>query len=208
MTKLIGPAGRLAARLIPALVQQEEPIKLLFCGAPGVGKTTLAETIAVALCGNRFGLESCNGRNVTIHVVRDWMADVASSCLFGTGFKVKLCNEVDTMPKDAQDALLSFLDELPARRAFIATSNLNLDDLTERFRTRLQRFEVGAPTAGEVVALLSERVPEPVAQHIAALSDGNVRAALLDADAWMKTNKPDERKRQTLQFDMLLQQYA
>lgn len=197
--ELIGPAGRLAARLLPTLRQQRN-IKLLFCGPPGVGKTTLAETIAFALCGNKFGLESENGRNVTIHVVRDWMADVGTSSLFGSGWKVKLVNEVDVMPRDAQDALLSFLDELPPRRAFIATSNLQLDALTERFRTRLQRIEVGAPAPAEIAEFLSARcLPKEVASHFAELCAGNVRAACLDSAAW--------HQKQTGKLAVLAQQF-
>lgn len=113
------------------------------------------------------------------------MADVGTSSLYGTGWKAKIVNEVDTMPRDAQDLLLSFLDELPSHRAFIATSNLDLAQLTERFRTRLQRIEIGAPTPDEIARLLlTKRVPPEVASHLATLSAGNVRAACMDADAW------------------------
>ncbi len=202
MPKLIGPAGRIAARILPSL-QTQKKVKLLFCGPPGVGKSMLAETLAFALCGNKFGLESENGRNVTIHVVRDWMADIGSSSLFGTGWKVKIVNEVDVMPRDAQDALLSFLDELPDHRAFIATSNLELEALTERFRTRLQRIEVGAPTPAEIAELLlARRLPLEVAQHLACLCGGNVRAACLDADGWDQ-EQAGEVARIAQQFEML-----
>lgn len=188
--QLIGHAGQLAD-LLALTLPTKDRVKLLFAGAPGVGKTTLAERVASELCGDKFGVECVNGRHVTIHVVREWMQDFASSSLFGTGCKVKVVNEVDLCQKDAQDALLSMLDEMPARRAFIGTSNLEMGSLTERFRTRFQRHEVKAPETAEIAALLVEDVgvPPAVAHQIATLSGGNVRAALLDADAWASAER-------------------
>ena len=187
MTKLIGPAGRLVETIVPTLRTQKR-VKMLLSGPPGVGKTATANAIGAALCGGAFAVESINGRKLTIHVVSDWQADFASSSLFGSGWKVKIVNEVDTCPKDAQDLLLSFLDEMPPNRGFIGTSNLELSSLTERFRTRLLCHEVKAPKAEEIAALLAESVPSEVAHHIANLCGGNVRAAVLDAEGWHQKN--------------------
>lgn len=178
------------ANTLTAKLASKDRWKLLFCGAPGIGKTCLAESLALDLCGNKWGVETVNGRNVTIHVVRDWAFDFATSSIFGTGWKVKVVNEVDLCQKDAQDALLSFLDEMPAGRAFIGTSNLDKAALTERFRTRFERYEIAAPSAGQIAKLLeNEGTPEAIARQIATLSGGNVRAALLDAEAWRNQNQ-------------------
>lgn len=186
---LIGHAGELAD-LLSLSIGRKDRHKILFAGPPGCGKTTVAERIAEQLCGTKFAVESINGRHVTIHVVREWMHDLACSSLFGTGWKVKVINEVDLCQKDAQDALLTLLDDLPAQRAIIGTSNLDLKALTERFRTRFTRYEVRAPEDAAVAGLLEyqEGLPPAVAKHIAALACGNVRAAILDADAWRNSN--------------------
>lgn len=183
--KLIGHAGQLADLLSVTLAGKERH-KLLFIGKPGVGKSTVAERVAAQLTGSKFGVEIVNGRHVTIHVVKEWQFDFATSCLFGTGWKVKVVNEIDLCQKDAQDALLSFLDEMPAKRAVIGTSNLELGALTERFRTRFARYEVRPPTDDEIQAMLETdyETPRDIAKQIATFASGNVRAAILDAEAW------------------------
>jgi DNA polymerase III delta prime subunit len=205
-SKLIGPAGKLAAVLLRTLPEKDR-VKLLFSGLPGVGKTELANQIALQLCGSHWGIESVNGRNLSIHLVRQWSCDGLSSCLFGTGYKIKIVNEIDTAPADAQDALLSYLDEMPAGRGFIATSNLEIDKLSRRFVTRLQRHDIAAPEPEEIAALLAgQGVPALIAQQIAFLCGGCVRAALLDADAWRDefrpaASKPARTRTASLQLD-------
>lgn len=199
-TRLIGPAGKLAS-LFARTLEEETNVKLLFAGAPGVGKSELAKQIAATLCGDKWGIETVNGRSVSIHLVRQWTHDAQTSCLFGTGWKVKVVDEVDTMPADAQDELLTFLDKLPPCRGFIATSNLDLDKLSARFVTRLKRHEIAAPDAEEIAELLTNDhgVPALVAQQIAFLCGGCVRAALLDADAWRNESKAKKKPARVLQ---------
>jgi DNA polymerase III delta prime subunit len=192
--KLIGPAGALA-ELFARTVEDAEVsrLKLLFTGSPGIGKTELANQIAANLTGDggRYAIESVNGRKLSVHVVADWQRLCATSCMFGTGWRVFIVNECDTAPADAQDLLLTFLDEMPVNCAFIATSNLDLAKLTPRFVTRLQRHEVNAPESEEIAALLvAEGIPAAVAHQTAFLCGGCVRAALLDGDAWKNAHKP------------------
>lgn len=195
---LIGPAGVLA-ELFDRTVENPETsrLKMLFTGAPGIGKTALADRIAAALTGDggRYAIESVNGRKLSIHVVADWQRLCATSCMFGTGWRVFIVNEVDTAPADAQDLLLTFLDEMPAMTAFLATSNLDLEKLTPRFVTRLQRHEVEAPAPEEIAALLVSRgLPAAIAQQMAFTCCGCVRQALLDADAWLNRSEVKKRR--------------
>ena len=167
--------------------QRAGSCKLLLYGPPGVGKTTIAELVAAELTGGiRMSVEDYNGKEVTVDLVRQWMASLAYGSLF-SDWSVKIVNELDRCTKDAQDILLTYLDKLPPGKAFIGTSNLQIDLLTERFQTRFQSVKLAAPDTDEIAGFLMRRwkTPKTVAAQIAVGSGGCVRAALADLETWM-----------------------
>ena len=160
--------------------------KLLLYGPPGVGKTTVAEMVARELTGTALGVESYNGKEVTVDAVRGWMETLPYGSLF-SNWSVKIINELDRCSRDAQDILLTYLDKLPPGKALIGTSNLQLDLLTERFHTRFQSIKLTAPGTEEIADFLRAhwKVPRDVALRIAVGSGGCVRAAMADLETWL-----------------------
>jgi replication-associated recombination protein RarA len=172
-------------------------MKLAFYGPPGCGKTTLAEMAAKILCNHKLEMEAVNGRDLTIDRVREWASGCAYGSLFG-GWRVKVINEMDLVPRAAQDLLLSYLDELPAGIAVIGTSNESHDDLTERFCSRFQQIHVAAPSVAELGRWLWERwnLPVEMAEAISQAAGGNVREALLQTAAYLTFGVIPETRKQ------------
>ena len=79
---------------------------------------------AYSILARSLGIESSNGKEVTVDAVRDWMSTLPYGSLF-SNWSVKIINELDRCSKDAQDILLSYLDRLPPGKALIGTSNLS-----------------------------------------------------------------------------------
>lgn len=191
---LIGKAGDIATSLLAkaraARNNGRHPVKVLLYGPPGIGKTSIADMVAAELSGSPFAVEDSNGKLVGVETVKAWMGGLAYGNLFGD-FSVRIVNELDRCSRDAQDLLLTYLDKLPAGRAFIGTSNLQLDLLTERFQTRFQAIKLPAPSTEEIAGLLVRKwdVDKPVANQIAVGSGGCVRAALADLENWLDARR-------------------
>jgi DNA polymerase III delta prime subunit len=187
---LIGQAKQVAlAQVSKAKRLSSDPsatMKLLLYGPPGVGKTSVVELVALQLAGTPLSIEDYNGREVTVDLVREWMKQLPYGSLFSS-WSVKIVNELDRCSREAQDLLLTYLDRLPPGRAFLGTSNLQLDLLTERFQTRFQAIKLLPPSTEELAAFLSAHwaVPSVTATQIAVGSGGCVRAALADLESYL-----------------------
>lgn len=190
---LVGQAKRVASTQIgKAKRLRADPratMKLLLYGPPGVGKTSVVELIARELTGSSLAVEDFNGREVTVEVVREWMRALPYGSLFSS-WSVRIVNELDRCSREAQDLLLTYLDRLPPGRAFLGTSNLQLDLLTERFQTRFQAIKLLPPSTEELAAFIIARWPaaKSIAAQIAVGSGGCVRAALADLESWLDQN--------------------
>jgi len=187
---LIGISRRIGEMLHKKCERAEGPLKVLLYGVPGTGKTELIKMAAVQLtglpldkAGNSFATESVNGKNVNSEMIRRWMEGLSYRPM--QRFEVKLVNEIDRMHPDSQVLILDYLDAMGEGRAFFATSNLELNQLTERFESRLQQFRVSSPAAEEIAAFLVSRwrIGKARALEIASGARGNVRAACLDCQS-------------------------
>lgn len=183
----IGPARQVAEMLLRKVKDAKEdaknygPIRMLLYGAPGVGKTRLLEMMAGELVSHPTDIESTNGRNLTIEVVRDW---VYHSHFRSTGFTVKIVNELDTATPAALDLLLTYLDDMKSGQVFAGTTNADLDRaFMSRFSSRLQLVEVPAPDVRTVAQFISRRwlVKKDKALELCERYGGNVRGAFMAA---------------------------
>ena len=196
---LLGKAGDIATAILATTTKiKHDPtalFKALFHGGPGTGKTTIANMVAACLVTSKWDLESINGRNLTIEVVRDWQKNACYGSLFGGGWKVKVINECDLVPVAAQDLMLTYLDELPPKTAVIGTSNEDIAQLTARFQSRFQCIRIPSPTGAEIAAWLKKRfqVAKHGADWIGETCCGNIRQALLDASSLMMTGALPEK---------------
>lgn len=168
------------------------PIKLMYAGAPGIGKTALSYFARYLLGVNRFAVHDYNGCDVTIDVVRDLRCSMhlSANTLFGD-YRLICVHESDKMSAQAQAGFLTMLDNLHSRACVICTTNQTIattDKMErERFTSRCKYTEVLPPSPQEVAAMLNSKfaVPAAIASQIAVNTNGNVRAALLEAEEWL-----------------------
>jgi replication-associated recombination protein RarA len=183
----IGPAAKVAVLLQRAVRDAVEadkaPIKVLFNGEPGIGKSALAKYLMHLLqCDPKWSVKKYNGTQVKIETVEEIANDLHYRDMFGT-YRLIWIEEADVIPALAQVRFLTLLDDLPNGCAVVCTSNCKLDEFKKRFQTRFKIYEVEPPTPREVEALLRKFLTNPRdITNIATFACGNVRQALLDAE--------------------------
>lgn len=192
---LIGPA-QLIIRAAEKIISERERVTLLFDGDPGVGKTTLADALAVRITGTVHAIESVNGQSLNIDLVRQWRCSACYGNLFAD-WTIKRVDELDHASPAAMAELLTYLDTLPKKHAVIATTNdfAKLRSVSKgRLESRFIRLQVSAPSIEETASYLRTRfkITASQARQIAlgsvpegelATSGCNVRTAQHDAEA-------------------------
>lgn len=194
--ELIGPARAVCTAFVNKARRNQAAgrypaEKLLLLGEPGNGKTSITHILARELAGDPINIDHINGTDLNVDKCREIASRYGQGNLFGaTCYTVLHVDELDLAPPQAQKNMLTMIDKMPDNWAFIASSNAAIDDFEQRFQTRFKQVAVDVPSAAEIQALLEDRfqIPTPVANQIAGLNEGNVRAALLDAQCWYDAN--------------------
>jgi replication-associated recombination protein RarA len=123
------------------------PTAMLFHGESGVGKTASAQALARDL-GLAVDEEELGGYHeipsgsMGADEVRRQMNGMQLGTLFGSGWKVLVCNEADRMSQAAENIWLDALENLPPRTVVIFTTNAP-EKLSRRFRDRCECYHFG-----------------------------------------------------------------
>ena len=199
------PVGhaRVQALLRQAVIRGRVPQTMLFAGPEGVGKHTVALSLAQAIncpksaegiaCGKcsactriakgQFSdvVEVDNGdiASISIKSIRERVLDLVGYRPFEGQRRVFIIDPADGLSVQAQDALLKTLEEPPPATVLILISAYP-DSLRPTVLSRCRRVRFGVLTEAEVAQVLTSRhgMDAALARARAGLSGGSVAQAL------------------------------
>ena len=155
---------------------------LLFSGAPGVGKTTLAKILINELAIDEYDVLEINAsRENSVDTIRDKITGFVQTMPFGV-FKVVLLDEADYISPNGQAALRGVMETYHASARFILTCNYP-NRVIPALHSRCQGFHIERVDVTEFTARMAT-----------VLVTEGVEFDLDTLDTYVKATYPDLRK--------------
>ena len=155
---------------------------LLFSGAPGVGKTTLAKILINQLGINEYDVLEINAsRENSVESVREKITNFVATMPFGE-FKIVLLDEADYISPNGQAALRGVMETYASTSRFILTCNYP-NKVIPALHSRCQGFHIEKIDTTEFTARIAT-----------VLVTENVEIDLDTLDSYVKATYPDLRK--------------
>jgi len=167
---------------IEGWIEDGMPPHLLFSGAAGTGKTTLAKILIQAYGINGYDLMEVNAsRNNTVEYIKDKIVPFISTMPFGD-YKIVLLDEADYMSPNAQGILRGVMETYESSARFILTCNLKHRIIPAIF-SRTQGFHINNIDHTEFTARVANiLIEEGIVPDLDVL------------DSYVKATYPDLRK--------------
>jgi replication factor C small subunit len=155
---------------------------LLFSGAPGVGKTTLAKILIHQLGIDEYDVLEINAsRENSVDTIRDKISGFVQTMPFGD-FKVVLLDEADYISPNGQAALRGVMETYHASARFILTCNYP-NRVIPALHSRCQGFHIERIDQTEFTARMAK-----------VMLEESVQFELDVLDTYVKATYPDLRK--------------
>ena len=167
---------------VEAWLKEGMPPHLLFSGAAGTGKTTLAKIMIEAYGVNEYDLKVVNAsRDNGIDYIKDNIVNFVSMMPHGD-YKIVLLDEADYMSPNAQAVLRGVMEDYAATARFILTCNYP-HKIIAALHSRTQGFHINNTDHTEFTARVCQ-----------ILIDEGIEIDIDILDSYVKATYPDLRK--------------